>query len=88
MYFSVDSTVSFAPSAVPALVCAFVVEREDFVLGVAEDGDVAAGGALHDARAQAGDVVERADAFPVGHGGESLVEMDSGSVTTPGGRGF
>src|SRR5690606_22977819 len=31
----------------PALVCAFVMEREDFVRGVAEDGDVAAGGALH-----------------------------------------
>ena len=53
----------------PALVCAFVMEREDLVVGVAEDGDVAAGGALHDARAQAGDVVERADAFPVGHDG-------------------
>jgi len=51
----------------PALVCAFVMEREDFVLGVAEDGDVAAGGALHDARPQAGDVIERADVFPVGH---------------------
>ena len=50
------------------LVRALVVQGEDLVVGSAEDGDVAAAGALDDARAELRDVVQLADQFPVAHG--------------------
>src|SRR5258706_12512790 len=48
-----------------ALVRAAVEQREDLVLGVAEDGDVAALFTRHAACPEHGDVVDTTDRFPV-----------------------
>src|SRR5258705_540106 len=50
-----------------ALVRAAVEQREDLVLGVAKDGDVAALFTRHAACTEHGDVVDTTDRFPVAH---------------------
>src|SRR5690606_15558556 len=56
-----------------------VMYRKDFVLGIAEDGDIAFRLGAYDATAQHGDFQEFADGFPVVHGAFSFPYPASGS---------